>query len=244
MARRNHCQRLIMKAYCLLLLAVCQYAAANSYPNAASGSNLLVQSEVIRQRMAPYYGEVPSSKVQVKDIGKSVQEYSAKTILDASQSALASIPEYVTELHNERTFTATLESNIDGINTTRNIAESAGLDSTAQQPGVKNIPTFDQLTQAQRILPEPLPLDSKNIVLKLQSRNIPQIQNVDKPDVFTIRLEFDWNKPHGQWMTQLLKDIKIAKAAGDTETYTRLTKQYSAWANTYLLKGTPPRVMK
>jgi hypothetical protein len=186
-----------MKTYCLILLAVCQYAAANSYPNAASGSTLLVQSEVIRQRMAPYYGEVPMSTVQVKDIGQSVQEYSAKTILDASQSALASIPEYT-----------------------------------------------DVLLHDQQALSKPLALDSKNIVLKLQSRNIPQIQNIDKPDVFTIRLEFDWNAPHGQWMTQLLKDIKVAKAAGDTETYTRLTTQYSAWADTYLKKGTPPRVMK
>ena len=172
-------------------------AAANNYPNTASGSNLLVQSEVIRQRMAPYYGEVPMSTVQVKDIGQSVQEYSAKTILDASQSALESIPEYT-----------------------------------------------DVLLHDQRILPEPLPLDSKNIVLKIQNKNIPQIQNVDKPDVFTIRLEFDWNKPHGQWMTQLLKDIKIAKAAGDTETYTRLSAQYTSWADTYLKKGTAPRVMK
>ena len=202
-----------MKVSCLILLAVCQLAAANSYPNSSSGSSMLVESEVIRQRMAPYYGEVPKATVQVKDIGKSVQEYSAKAILDEKNKLiLASIPQYA------------------NTNNTQKIAESAKLNLN--------------VLSTQRTLPGPYSLDSKNILSKIQTKNIPQIDKVYTPDVFTIRLEFDWNAPHGQWMTQLLKDIKAAKAAGDIETYTRLTAQYQAWANKYLLKGTPPRVMK
>jgi hypothetical protein len=53
-------------------------------------------------------------------------------------------------------------------------------------------------------------------------------------DPFMLKVELIWNKPHGQWMNQLLKDIQTAKAAGETETFERLTKQYSAWAEKYL----------
>ena len=202
-----------MKTFCLILLAACQLAAANGYPNSTSGSTLLVESEVIRQRMAPYYGEVPKATVQVKDIGKSVQEYSAKAILDEKNKLiLASIPQYA------------------DTNNTQKIAESAKLNLN--------------VSLMQRTLPGPYSLDSKGILSKIQTKNIPKIDNVYTPDVFTIRLEFDWNAPHGQWMTQLLKDAKAAKAAGDTETYKRLSIQYTAWADKYLLKGTPPRVMK
>lgn len=59
---------------------------------------------------------------------------------------------------------------------------------------------------------------------------------VEVPDLFTIDRLFNWNQPHGQWMNQMLKDIDAAKAAGDSETYNRLTKQYSAWAEKYLLR--------
>ena len=58
-------------------------------------------------------------------------------------------------------------------------------------------------------------------------------------DPFTLKLQFIWKKPHGQWMNQLLKDITAAKAAGDTETYERLTKKYAAWAEKYLRRESP-----
>ncbi len=54
------------------------------------------------------------------------------------------------------------------------------------------------------------------------------------PDLFTINRRFNWAKPHGQWMNQMLKDIDAAKAAGDVETYESLTKRYAAWAEQYL----------
>ena len=54
------------------------------------------------------------------------------------------------------------------------------------------------------------------------------------PDLFTINVRFNWKKPHGQWMNQMLKDIDAAKAAGDAERYRELTARYTAWADQYL----------
>ncbi|MFM7182564.1 MAG: hypothetical protein ACKO2G_14025 [Verrucomicrobiales bacterium] len=54
------------------------------------------------------------------------------------------------------------------------------------------------------------------------------------PDLFTISRLFLWQKPHGQYMNQLLKDIDAAKAKGDTALYNELTKRYIAWAEKYL----------
>lgn len=59
------------------------------------------------------------------------------------------------------------------------------------------------------------------------------------PDLFTIS-QFNWNRPHGQWMNQMLKDIAAAKAAGDIETYNTLTARYAAWAEKYLRHDDPP----
>ncbi|MFZ9937896.1 MAG: hypothetical protein ACO3JG_12695 [Luteolibacter sp.] len=59
-------------------------------------------------------------------------------------------------------------------------------------------------------------------------------------DPFTLKLEFIWEKPHGQWMSQLLKDIEAARKAGDTETYSALTARYTAWAEKYLRRREPP----
>ncbi len=61
-------------------------------------------------------------------------------------------------------------------------------------------------------------------------------------DPFRLKLEFIWEKPHGQWMNQLLKDIETAKKAGDMETYNTLTARYSAWAEKYLRKDSKPKL--
>jgi hypothetical protein len=69
------------------------------------------------------------------------------------------------------------------------------------------------------------------------SVHLPQIiefPTAEVPDLFTINRRFNWNKPHGQWMNQMLKEIDAAKTAGDTATYDDLTKCYSAWADQYL----------
>jgi hypothetical protein len=62
------------------------------------------------------------------------------------------------------------------------------------------------------------------------------------PDLFTINRLFNWGKPHGQWMNQMLKDIETARKAGDMETYTTLTARYTAWAEKYLRPDSPPKL--
>ena len=69
------------------------------------------------------------------------------------------------------------------------------------------------------------------------SVELPDIEGfpeAEVPDLFTINRRFNWKKPHGQWMNQMLKDIDAAKTAGDVETYESLTKRYTAWAEQYL----------
>ena len=78
----------------------------------------------------------------------------------------------------------------------------------------------------------------------VKTKNITQIATLYLPDAFALSMEFDWKKPYGQFMNQLLKDIQIAKQEGNTEKYKKLTAQYQAWADEYLIKGTPTRVMK
>ncbi|MDA1006665.1 MAG: hypothetical protein O3A87_09350 [Verrucomicrobia bacterium] len=67
-------------------------------------------------------------------------------------------------------------------------------------------------------------------VMAEEPPRLPELEPAEVPDLFAINRQFNWEKPHGQWMTQLLKDIDAAKAAGDTETYESLTQRYSAWA--------------
>jgi hypothetical protein len=74
-----------------------------------------------------------------------------------------------------------------------------------------------------------------------QAPSISELPEAEVPDLFTINRQFNWNKPHGQWMKQLLKDIDAAKANRDTETYEALTARYSAWAEKYLRRSNPDR---
>ena len=74
-----------------------------------------------------------------------------------------------------------------------------------------------------------------------QSKHLPLITPMSF-NPFLIKLEFIWEKPHGQWMNQLLKDINAAKVAGDIETYNALTARYAAWAEKYLRSAEPPNL--
>jgi hypothetical protein len=78
--------------------------------------------------------------------------------------------------------------------------------------------------------------DPVALAASVQLPQIPGFPTAEVPDLFTINRLFNWSKPHGQWMNQMLKDIDAAKAEGDIETYDRLTKQYSAWAEKYLIR--------
>jgi hypothetical protein len=128
------------------------------------------------------------------------------------------------------------------------------MDTTNRLPEVPNmgptaVPTVRQLPAhpvPSPIKPEPIsaltitPFDAPdNMVAIPSSKPLPVIAPMSF-DPFTIKLQFIWSEPHGQWMRQLLKDIAAAKAAGDIETYNTLTARYSAWAEKYLRHDDPP----
>jgi len=74
------------------------------------------------------------------------------------------------------------------------------------------------------------------LVRAIQPPSIADFPGAEAPDRFTVNRLFNWAKPHGQWMNQMLKDIDAAKAAADTEAYEALTARYSAWSDQYLLR--------
>jgi len=87
--------------------------------------------------------------------------------------------------------------------------------------------------------PSPDPTDLAGTVWDV---GIQEVEVVTQPDQFSINREFNWDKPYGNWMNQMLKDIDAAKKTGDTERYTSLTERYSAWAEKYLRRDDPPNL--
>ena len=238
-----------MKLITLIILAVCQIVTANTYPEFTSASNLFVQSEVIRLRVAPFYGELSTNITSVENIRTSLKQYSIAEIFERTPNNLKPVHNYIgiSLLKNEST-TLLAEINSIDINKTytpRIFAQPAALGEKQVVPtkNIAQIATVDSnKTQISRTFEQTSAFDRMQQVVPV--KNIAEIATVDTPDPFSIRLEFDWNEPHGQWMNQLLTDIKAAKQAGDTETYKKLTAQYSAWADQYLIKGTAPMVME
>ena len=84
-------------------------------------------------------------------------------------------------------------------------------------------------------------LDPPDLKVLAPSKPLPAIAPMSL-DPFTLKLQFIWEKPHGQWMNQLLKNIAAAKKAGDMETYNTLTARYTAWAEKYLRSTKPPKL--
>lgn len=99
----------------------------------------------------------------------------------------------------------------------------------AARPQVKMNAALGETDSAYPEKPDPVALASS-----VQPLAITAFPEAEMPDLFTINRQLNWNKPHGQWMNQMLKDIDAAKAVGDTETYNNLTQRYSAWADKYL----------
>jgi hypothetical protein len=84
--------------------------------------------------------------------------------------------------------------------------------------------------------------DPSQLGQALQRPSIAFVVESSPLDPFALSLQFHWKQPHGQWMSQLLKDIDAAKKAGDLETYNALTARYTAWANKYLRPDAPPKL--
>jgi len=234
-----------MKLTTLIVLAFCNTAFANTYPNFTSGSNILVQSEAIRFRTAPFYGETRANTISVENVRTGFKQYSIGNLTEnASNRLIADVPQFSNyKLNNQNRITQT--ATVDGKQvSTRNLAEIATVDG--KQVSTRNLaeinPVNSNSIETLRTFAQTAAFDRMQQVVS--TKNIAEIATVDIPDPFSIRLEFDWVEPHGQFMQQLLTDIKAAKAAGNTETYKKLTAQYQAWADQYLIKGTPPMVME
>lgn len=84
-------------------------------------------------------------------------------------------------------------------------------------------------------------LDASDLGVIPPSKALPLIA-LTSFDPFTLKLQFVWDTPHGQWMNQMIKDIEAAKKAGDMETYKSLTARYAAWADKYLRQENPPKL--
>jgi len=220
-----------MKLTTLIVLAFCNISHANTYPNCTTGSNLLVQSEVIRFQTAPFYGETHANTITVEAIRTSFKQYSIGTLMESvSPRLIGNVPQFSKYNLNDKWQFAQIAAYDGKQESTRNLVGINPVDGNNIQT-LRTLRTFAQIAA----------YEAKNV---LSTKNIGKIATIDTPDPFSIRLEFDWDEPHGQFMHQLLIDIKAAKQRGDTETYKRLSAQYQAWADQYLIKGTPPMVME
>lgn len=219
-----------MKLTTLIVLAFCQVALANTYPSFTDGSTILVQSEQIRQRMAPFYGETSANTISVENIRTSLKQYSIANLTESSSNrSISDVPNFSKyKLNDQKQIIQVSTFGAPLVFPTRNLAEINPVDGNK----IQTLRTFAQT----------FALDGKDT--SYSTKNISKIATINSPDPFSIRLEFDWKKPHGQFMNQLLKDIQTAKQEGDTEKYKKLTAQYQVWADEYLINGTPTRVMK
>ncbi len=101
------------------------------------------------------------------------------------------------------------------------------------------LPDMAALTRVLTASPDQLPSLAKagapvDIAVAVRPPDIAGYPQAEAPDLFTINRNFHWSQPHGQWMSQLLKDIDAARAAGDDATYRDLTTRYTTWADRHL----------
>lgn len=205
-----------MKAHLVILAALTTFAHARPYPTQPSTGKLIAEVVKDRKVNAPYYAESPVSQVipTVRELAKPAEV----PVLDRIDAAPVNT---ITQRSAELT-------------PGEAAARSVALRSLEMRPDISVVEPVDLRTLD--------PIRSSNLPVLLAAtpvKTLPSWTNLSV-DSFMLKLEFIWEKPHGQWMNQLLKDINAAKAAGDTETYNTLTARYSAWAEKYLRQDDPP----
>ncbi len=122
----------------------------------------------------------------------------------------------------------------------RTPAEAVGLSSTLRT--VTPHPTVASSDMVDLNTVVPLMFSKlSDLIAASPARSLPGIVPMSI-DPFRLKVEFIWEKPHGQWMNQTLKDIETARKAGDVEAYNALTARYSAWAEKYLRRENPPNL--
>jgi hypothetical protein len=205
-----------MKAHLVILAALTTLAHARPYPPQPSTGKLIAEVVKDRKVNAPYYAESPMRPAipTVRELAKPVEV----PVLDRIDAApVEAIPPRSAELTPGEA-----------------VARSVELRSLEMRPDVsvaapQSLRTLDSPTSS-----NPLALLAAN-----PAKTLPSWTSLSV-DPFLLKVEFLWQKPHGQWMNSMLKQINAAKAAGDIETYNTLTARYSAWAEKYLRQDDPP----
>ena len=155
-------------------------------------------------------------------------------------------PEWETQTRAERISSVT--DFITNYPATKAAGQQKGMDEAlgAVASAYPDGPATQALARVLNAMPDELPAlkkagDPVQLANAIPAYPIAEFPDAEVPDLFSINRQFNWNKPHGRWMNQLLKDIDTAKATGDTATYEALTKRYSAWAEKYLRRSNPDR---
>lgn len=226
-----------MKAHLLITALLATLAHANQFPPAPSLNELVVVAVKIRKVKAPYYAENPTvpAKPSVGDLAQSVE----KPVLERFEAmAVMKLP--------KRPDTPEVEP--DRIQSLAKVLperpEITALEPSRLHSLAKALPERPDISKvgpvSLRTLVPIKPGNAPEIMATASVVDLPGIEPLMLFDPFTLKLQFIWEKPHGQWMNQLLKDIAAAKTAGDIETYNALTARYAAWAEKYLRRDNPP----
>ena len=166
------------------------------------------------------------------------------TLLFAEEEPAATYPELpkLADLIAAKTAEAAAFPDIKDPGDPLQIANSTPVPIITDLPVVGDVVALAQTVQRPAIA---VPGSTGDPVALADTVRIPAITALAEatpPDLFTINRLFNWGKPHGQWMNQMLKDIEAARKAGDMETYTTLTARYTAWAEKYLRPDSPPQL--
>jgi hypothetical protein len=205
-----------MKAHLVILAALTTLAHARPYPPQPSTGKLIAEAVKDRKVNAPYYAESPASQIipTVRELTKPVEV----PVLDRIDAAPVN----------------TITPRSAELTPGEAAARSVVLRSLEMRPDITVVGPVDFSTIAPPTSSNPLALLAATPV-----KTLPSWTNLSV-DPFMLKVEFIWQKPHGQWMNSMLKQINAARAAGDTETYNTLTARYSAWAEKYLRQDDPP----
>jgi hypothetical protein len=205
-----------MNAHLVILAALTTLAHARLYPPQPSTGKLIAEVVKDRKVNAPFYAESPVRQVipTVRELAKPAEV----PVLDRIDAAPAN----------------TITPRSAELTPGEAAARSVALRSLEMRPDIFVVGPVDFRKLDPTTSSNPLTLLAATPV-----KTLPSWTNLSV-DPFMLKVEFLWQKPHGQWMNSMLKQINAARAAGDTETYNTLTARYSAWAEKYLRQDDPP----
>lgn len=226
-----------MKAHLLITALLATLAHANPFPHAPSLNELVAAAVKIRKVKAPYYAENPTvpAKPSAGDLAQPVEKPVLQRLEKMAVMKLPKRPD-IPDVEPDR-----IQSLAKALPERPEIPE---VEPSRLHSLAKALPERPDISKvgpvSLRTLVPIKPGNAPEMMATASVVNLPGIAPLMLFDPFTLKLHFIWDKPHGQWMTQMLKDINAAKAAGDIETYNALTARYSAWAEKYLRRDNPP----